>query len=195
MTKRLVWLLLAGGVGLGCMAIARADTYDNLTFTLLNGGAIAGPPGATVGWGFTLTNSENYVVISASEFDTTQNGGDGTYSDFIGPDFVVVGPANGFGDFPTVTQDFGLNSGVGSFTISPTATIGDMVLGESVLTFDVYSVSPNDPSFNPIGDTLANGLQISAPAEVLVTPEPSTGLLLLAAGLGLLVRRPRRLDA
>jgi hypothetical protein len=195
MMKRLVWLLLAGGVGLGSTAISRADTYDNLTFTLSNGGVIAGSPGATVGWGFTLTNSENYVVISASEFDTTQNGGDGTYSDFIGPDFVVVGPANGFGDLPTVTQDFGLNSGVGSFTISPTATIGDIVLGESVLTFDVYSVSPDDPSFNPIVDTLANGLEISAPAKVLVTPEPPTGLLLLAAGLGLLVRRPRRLGA
>jgi hypothetical protein len=77
---------------------------------------------------------------------------------------------------------------VGSFAISPSATIGDQVLGNITLTYDVYSVSPNDPSFNPFVDTLADGLQISHPAQVYVTPEPGTLLLLLtAASLGLVV--------
>jgi len=128
------------------------------------------------------------VVITESEFDITQNGGDGTYADFIGPNFVVAGPSNGFGDGPTVSQNFNaLNmSGVGSFAISPSATIGDFVLGNIVLTFDVYSVSPNDPSFDPTLDTLAKSLQLSAGAQVDVTPEPGSLLLLLTAtGLGL----------
>jgi len=188
MMKRLLLSLLVLGLGLGSATIARAGSVDNLTFTLSNGGFTSGIPGSTAGWGFTLTNTLNYVVITESEFDITQNGGDGTYGDFIGPNFVVVGPSNGFGDGPAASQNFNaLNmSGVGSFAISPSATIGDFVLGNIVLTFDVYSVSPNDPSFDPTLDTLAKSLQLSAGAQVDVTPEPGSLLLLLTAtGLGL----------
>ena len=138
MMKRLLLLLLVLGLGLGSATMARGGSVDNLTLTLSNSGWTSGLPGTTQGWGFTLTNTLNYVVITESEFDITQNGGDGTYADFIGPNFVVVGPTNGFGDGPTVSQNFdSLNMmGVGSFAISPSATIGDFVLGNIVLTFE-----------------------------------------------------------
>jgi len=183
MMKRLILLLLVVGTGLGCAATARADSVDNLTFTLSNGGKIAGNRGSTVGWGFTLTNTLNYVVIDASEFDITQASGDGTYTDIIGPNFIVVG--TGVYASTPITQAFDASvpSGVGSFSISPSASVGDIVLGTIVLTYDVYSVSPNDPSFDPFTDTLANGLQISASAQVNVTPEPAS-LLLLLTGVG-----------
>ncbi len=196
MMKRLLLLLLVLGLGLGSATMASGGSVDNLTLTLSNSGWTSGLPGTTQGWGLTLTNTLNYVVITESEFDPTQNGGDGTYADFIGPNFVVVGPTNGFGDGPTVSQNFdSLNMmGVGSFAISPSATIGDFVLGNIVLTFDVYSVSPNDPSFDPTVDTLAKSLQLSAGGQVDVTPEPGSLLLLLTAtGLGLaLLPRPGR---
>jgi len=193
MMKRLILSLLVLGVGLGGATVARGGTVTcgglcNLTFTLSNNGTASGVPGSTQGWGFTLSNTTNYVVIDASEFDITQNGGDGSYTDFAGPNFLVVGPSDGFGDNPTVSQSFNLASvlGAGSFAILPSATIGDTVLGDITLTFDVYSDSPNDPNFNPFADGLAYGLQISVPATLAVVPEPRSLLLLLTAiGLGL----------
>jgi len=195
MMKRLLLSLLVLGLG---VSVARAGSVNcggacNLTFTLSNNGNISGNPGTTVGWGFTLTNTTNYAVIDASEYDITQNAVDGTYNDFMGPNFIVVGPTNGFGDGPTVSQSFDLLGmlGAGSFAISPSATIGDFVLGNITLTFDVYSVSPNDPSFDPFADGLAFGQQVSVPAVVNVTPEPGTLLLLLTATGGGLVLLPR----
>ncbi len=186
MMKRLLLLLLVLGVGLGSAAVTRGDSIDNLTFALSNNGAISGNPGSTPGWGFTLTNTLNYVVIDASEFDITQNAADGSYMDIIGPNFIVVGTGVYAGTPITQTFDGSVPTGVGSFAILPSATIGDFVLGNIVLTYDVYSVSPNDPSFDPFADSLAKGLQISAGAQVDVTPEPGTLLLLLTAtGLGL----------
>jgi len=190
MMKRLLLWLLVLGTGLGGATIARGGTIDNLTFTLSNNGVISGNPGTAPGWGFSLTNTMNYVVIAASEFDITQNAGDGSYTDIIGPDFIVVGTGQ-YASTP-ISQVFDANvpTGVGSFAISPSATIGDQVLGTITLTYDVYSVSPNDPSFDPIVDTLANGLQTSASAQVNVTatPEPGSLLLLLTAtGLGLVL--------
>ncbi|HME00132.1 MAG TPA: hypothetical protein VKM93_22725 [Terriglobia bacterium] len=186
MMKRLLLLLLVLGVGLGSAAVARGDSIDNLTFALSNNGAISGNPGSTPGWGFTLTNTLNYVVIDASEFGITQNSGDGSYMDIIGPNFIVVGTGVYAGTPITQAFDASVPSGVGSFAILPSATIGDVVLGNITLTYDVYSVSPNDPSFDPFADSLAKGLQISAGAQVDVTPEPGTLLLVLTAtGLGL----------
>ena len=186
MIKRLLLSLLVLGLGLGSAAIARGSSLDNLTFTLSNNGIISGNPGTIPGWGFTLTNTTNYVVIDASEFDITQNAGDGSYTDIIGPNFIVVGTGVYAGTPITQVFDGSVPTGVGSFAILPTATIGDFVLGTITLTYDVYSVSPNDPTFDPFADLLANGQQISASAQVNVTPEPGSLLLLLtAAGLGL----------
>jgi len=185
MMKRLLLSLLVLGLGLGSATVAHSSPIDDLRFTLSNNGWISGDPGTTQGWGFTLTNTQNYVVIDASEFDITQNAGDGFYTDIIGPNFIIVG--TGVYAATPITQAFNgsVPTGVGSFTILPSAMSGDFVLGTITLTYDVYSVSPNDPSFDPFLDTLATGLQISATANVNVTPEPGSLLLLLtAAGLG-----------
>jgi hypothetical protein len=84
---------------------------------------------------------------------------------------------------------------VGSFLVSPSATPGELIAGLIVLTYDLYSVSPNDPNFNPNIDTISTGNLISTDAEVKVStiPEPGT-LLLLLSGLGLswLARLRRR---
>lgn len=122
---------------MGSAPVASGNAFDNLTFTLSNGGATSGTPGSTTGWGFTLTNTLNYVVIESSAFGITQNGGDGSYTDIIGSEFVVVGS----GSSPIV-QAFGESgpTGVGRFAISPSAPIGDVVLGTIVLTTDIFSV-------------------------------------------------------
>jgi hypothetical protein len=79
-------------------------------------------------------------------------------------------------------------TGIGSFFINPLAQPGDMAIGQIALSYDLFSLSPNDPNFDPFADTVSNGNFLMAPASVTVTktpgstPEPAS-LLLLAAGV------------
>jgi hypothetical protein len=56
-------------------------------------------------------------------------------------------------------------------------------VGNIVLTYDEFSLSPNDPAFKPTLETVANGVTVSAPPSVFVPPQasvPESGSLLLA---------------
>jgi hypothetical protein len=82
------------------------------------------------------------------------------------------------------------------FFISQLAQPGDKAIGQIVLSYDLFILSPNDPNFDPTTDTVSNGNFLMAPASVTVTtttvptPEPES-LLLLAIGLagGFLVKK------
>jgi len=168
---------------LALCGLARADQVPTLTLDPL-GGAISGPAGTTVGWGFTLTNlGVNFAVVTSSDFcvgviTSPCSNSLGTYTDFAGPQFILVGPSP---ENSSVTQAFDNNllTGMGSFLVNPGAT--GSVLGEIVLTYDLYSVSPNDPNFLPT-DIVSLGNLLTAPASVSAVPEPGS-LLLLASGL------------
>ena len=113
----------------------------------------------------------------------------GTYTDFAGAQFLVVGPP----ESPSVTQAFDntLLTGLGSFSINPAASGTES--GILVVTYDLYSVSPNDPTFS-FADEIAGGNYLAAAASVTVNststvPEPnSTWLLGMAPLLALLWR-------
>lgn len=150
------------------------------------GGALTGTPGSTVGWGFSLTNTTDFLQITSSEFCLDSSGVTtacqlptiGTYTDFIGPNGPVAGPPP---ESPTVTQafDLGTQQGAGSFTISAAAPVGAQNTGQIVFFYNLYSVSPNDPNFNPVTDTLATDQTLTAAASVTVVgatgvPEPAT---------------------
>jgi hypothetical protein len=175
--------------------LAHADSVPTLTLSPPSG-ALTGAAGATVGWGFTITNTSNFLLITSSDFcvgpiASPCSNSLGTFTDFIASDqFVVVGPAP---ESSSVSQAFSasLFSGIGSFLINNTAHPGDSVLGQIVLTYDLFSVSPNDPNFNPIADTISNGNFLTADASVSVagataTPEPGTSLLVSCGLLALL---------
>jgi len=154
------------------------------------GGAIAGLPGATVGWGFTLTNDTDFLLVTSADFVTVTSLG--TFTDYIAAfNFVLVGPPP---ETSPVSQAFnaGLLTGIGSFQISPLASAGDRALGEIVLTYDLFSVSPNDLNFDPVTDTVSVGNSLRANASVAAVPEPSTALLLGSALAGLWWRFRRR---
>ena len=155
-------------------------------------GIIAGNPGTTVGWGFTITNSSDYVVMTGAQF--CGNGSAppfcdplspslGTFTDFTGAQFLLIGPSP---ESISVTQSFDNagRTGVGSFSIDSGAVPGSVATGLIELTYDLFSVTPNSPDFNPLTDTISNGNFLTAPAEVDVisaVPEPTSFSLLLIA--------------
>jgi hypothetical protein len=182
-----------GIVMLGLMASLCLGQAPNLD--LPNGGLITGGPGQTIGWGFTFDDSGDtsgdFLLITGSDFCLGAFAPPcfnslGSYSDFVGADqFLVIGPS------PytlTATQDFDLSAetGTGSFTIVPAASLGDSVSGTLTLSYDVYDGDPAGGSANLI----AGSLTVSALAEVQVvsdTPEPATVLLLVLGGFGLAI--------
>ena len=166
-------------------------------------GSISAIRGSVIGWGFTLSNPDtNFLVVTSAAFckttvvagftvcDQFPDPALGFFTDYIAQsNFIVVGPAP---ESPIVTQAFNqiLLTGIGSFAIAPAAPYGTFS-GQILLTYDLYSRSPNDPLFNPDLDLLppdTRGNTVTANAAVSAIPEPAT-ILLVAAGGILLVRR------
>lgn len=152
---------------------------------------ISGNPGQTVGWGFTLTNTTDFLVPTGSELVISPLAG--TYTDFIVgfSQFFVLGPSP---ESATITEPFdpGTGMGLGSFAISPVAIPGSDWSGVLRFHYSLFSVDPNDPNFNPDTDTLVPDATVSADVRVHVNaaapvPEPSSMGLLAAALAGVLL--------
>jgi hypothetical protein len=182
------------------LAPARAATL----FTLENPVA-SGAPGATTGWGFTLSNDENFLLITSFQYcadpgalPACTSSSLGTFTSFAGlsSNADVVGPSPE--PSTSINRPFldGI-SGVGSFLINAGATPGALENGIIVLTYDLYTVSPNDSNFNPDTDIFSLSNTITANADVSVAseaaiPEPATVALTGAALAGLALLRRRR---
>jgi len=181
MLKRL--LLLSAFLGTLFCTSLQANTSFQLNPL---DGAISGTPGATIGWGFNLSNDENFLVVTSATFETSDSLG--TFTDFISTaNFFVVGPANSGSTVWAQTFNAGMQTGIGSFFINPGAAIGSVASGDMILTYDLFSRSPLDADFNPDIDTLSNGNVLTATASVAVSPIPEPGTYaMLLAGLGLL---------
>src|SRR5947207_12671115 len=114
-------------------AVATAALSAGPLLTLNPVGPLVGPPGSTVGWGFTLTNDVNWIEVVQAQFCLDFPLGNPCFSassqffDIISnpPQDVIVGPAG------SVTQPYnpGSNLGLGSFTIDPGAAPGSSVVG------------------------------------------------------------------
>ena len=150
-------------------------------------GMISGLPGETIGWGFTVTNDSqtDWLILTSANFTPTTS--IGTFTDYTGANFVVVGPAP---ESSSVTQPFlpAIQSGAGSFAINSNAPFG-IVAGQIVMTYDLYSQDPNSPSFDPIASLISTDNSLSAPASVQVVPEPATWLGMISALVLLRLRR------
>src|SRR5579875_495514 len=90
-------------------------------------GYVSGLPGATVGWGFTLSNPDSdFLLVTGSSFDAGCKGcpgppaAVGSYTDFIGNNFVIAGPSP---ESQSVSQPFNAShqTGAGSFTFALSA--------------------------------------------------------------------------
>lgn len=170
----------------------------------LDASTLYGLPGQTVGFGFAITSTPDaiydrgnipYLVITSADLQTDLGSYPvGVFTPFLATSFTVIGPDAGGGEVNPFSQHFddSLMTGIGSYAINAFQAIGDMAQGNIVLTYDEYSVSPNDPGFDPTLDTLLNGQLLTAPVTVIVgtapasVPEPAAPLLIgigLAAGI------------
>ena len=135
-----------------CMLAAGLRTRaDAFSFALdPANGAVEGPAGSTVGWGFTLTStSADFAVITGSDFcvgavSSPCSNTLGTYTDFTGSQFIVVGPAAGENTVSETFDNTAMN-GVGSFSISPADIPAESVVGEIALFYDLFSVDRTHP--------------------------------------------------
>lgn len=169
-------------LGLLVALLAASAAQATTTFELTpQSGLVTGSPGATVGWGFTLTNDEDFLVVSSAEFRT--GAGLGTFTDFISArNFFVVGNAPNTSTVWAQRFDPTAQTGVGSFAIDPSASVGSTLPGTISISYDLYARSPLDPAFDPDHDTLKLGQTLTAFASVAVIPVPEP-----ASWMGLLV--------
>jgi hypothetical protein len=172
-----------------------------ITFQLApSNGVVTGLAGQTVGWGFTLSNSgPDFLLVTGTSFVPAPLSSFGTFTDLLSPQvtagatFLVIGPAP---ETPSLQEVFDpvLHTGVGELTLSKTAA--GSVSGNIVVNYALFSVSPNNPNFNPDTDTIVPDASISAPAGAAISPEPGTLVLLSGAGLVcLLCRKHLRHDS
>jgi hypothetical protein len=139
-------------------------------------GQVTGTPGSRTGFGFTLVNDTDYLVFQQVQF--VPDAAPLPFEDFASEDFRVVGPSEG----ATWSEAFNLPSraGLGAFMIPAGANGGDTFAGEIRVYYDLFSVSPNDPSFDPGAHEVALGQFVAARANLLVSapaagvPEPGT---------------------
>jgi hypothetical protein len=152
-----------------------AHAAVELTLDPVNG-ALAGPPGATVGWGYTLINNTlDTLTLTGSRFDTSETWV--AYTDFVQflMDNAVIAP----GGQLTQVFNFTNQTGTGSVYIDPLAPVPGLALGQIVLVYNTDATDNN------------RGLEISANATVS-TPEPST-YALLCISLGVVGYAKRRM--
>ncbi|MEO8593734.1 MAG: PEP-CTERM sorting domain-containing protein [Candidatus Solibacter sp.] len=180
-SKRALTILLMAG-----MAVA---AHAGPVFQVLPGGTVGDFPGTTVGWGFTITNTTDYLVVTGSQFSPAPFAFFGSYQDLIGTGpLIVLGPSP---EPQTLTELFNLSlgTGVGAFHIA--ATAAGRLDGQLIVDYALFSVDPNDPNFDPDTDLLVADAQLSAPVSVFATPEPAS-LLLIAPGLFAMFRLRRK---
>ena len=164
-------------------------------------GAVAGVPGSTVGWGFTVnwtSTNGDWAVFTGSSLGSPDEAESNPalltlYTDFIG---AQGGPVD-FGLPPasspwTEAFNSGTSMGVGSYKIANGAVSGAQDTGEITFAFEVFN-----------GDPTTTGVQIgnvsqdyayfgtSTQFSVNIAPEPNTAML-LAGSLLLTVLVARR---
>jgi hypothetical protein len=153
--------------------VAFADTY---TFEdLPPGGNIAGPPGSTIGWGYSITNDSTtdwLVTVNLTSAPFT----DGT-ADASPFDFPIVSPSSTV----TLPYDQATNTGLFALTWDTTAPVGFTNAGVFTLSAEWWSGDPLTTGMflmDAPDETAAYSATVSG--TVVSAREPGSAWLLLA---------------
>jgi hypothetical protein len=174
----------------GAVSSAWGSTF---TFDLLpGGGAISGPAGSTIGWGYSITNESatDWLVTTGLNADSFV---DGTPSLLF--DFPTIAP----GSVVTVPFDALTSTGLYMLTCDAAAPVGSLNSGTFILSAQWWDGDPFGG-----GNYLMDALDASQVYSASVSeangaiPEPSSWLLALSAigalmGRKLVSRRHRRI--
>ncbi|MBS1823815.1 MAG: PEP-CTERM sorting domain-containing protein [Acidobacteria bacterium] len=161
--------------------------------TITPAGAASGTPGATVGWGFSLTPDDTeWITVIASFVLNESNASLGVYSDLIGSQ---GGPAGGVlppSPQPAWSQDFdpGLFTGLGSYTIDPLAVAGAINSGTIRVLYERYSDDPTQCGDCYI-DSAEWDLAFSVAVDDTSVPEPGSWALIATGAAAIAIRRMR----
>jgi hypothetical protein len=158
--------------------------------TIPSNGAISGPAGSTIGWGYSITNDDSALWVAAQSLNTSTAFTNGVF-DTNNFDLPVIAPGQ------TVSEAFAANSeGLAELTWDADAALGSENSGVFELSLAWYTENPILCGFTcTYGDpaqSFASTPYSALVAPAMITPEPSTGFL-LAGSLLLLVARGRRL--
>jgi hypothetical protein len=183
-----------------CFGIGHADAA---ALSISGNAIVSGAPGSTVGWGYQIVNNTSFFLFidnsafcgpggdpqftqCASPYNGVTNFGPalGTYTDFIANNLTVIAP----NATATLGFDAAAMSGIGEYTISPTAIPGSTdpanlatQTSKLFVTFQEYN---GDPFAG--GSQVSGDIEISTPVEaevqaVVATPEPAAWLLMGSA--------------
>ena len=120
---------------------------------------VYGRPGQTVSWGFRLRTDATYLFVTSVAF--VPDSSLGAFTDDISPHNLILGPPPHMASL----------HGAASFHIDPAAPV-QSVVGQLVITYNLYSRSISDPAFNPDTDLIQQGASVSASVRVEIVSGP-----------------------
>lgn len=173
-------ILLGAALTLAAVSVAQADSFTFSTLPL--NGALSGAPGATLGWGYSITNQSttNWLVLTNLSADLFQYGNPGAFIF----DFPIIAPLS------TVTVAYNSLNGTGlfEFTWDANAPAGFTNSGAFLLSGEFWDGDPlAGGNFVGFAPDQSAAYSVSVAAGTTPVPEPSTLLLvttgLVAAGL------------
>ena len=174
------------------IAAASANTLPIVQFTLdpLNG-SLAGAAGTSVGWGYTITSTDNgspaFVFIESFAFgDETSIG---TFSSFdSGVQFGV--PSTAASDGSPIIAHWEFNTSGLQYDIRPDALLWATSVGVMTMTYGVYfdadQTYDSGYTINAQFNDLDLNAKVSVNAQTTTVPEPGALTLLVFGVAGLL---------
>jgi hypothetical protein len=181
MTTRVLSLLACLLASTGAMNAGVIITLDPAS------GALQALPGATTGWGFTVTPDSNSTVSVISSFlENETNSSLGVYTDLIG---VEGGPNAGVlaSTDPIWTEAFsydsglGTGTGLGAYQIDPAAKLGDTDSGDIRVEYELFSESSLCPGCYLGTESFEVPFTVNVGTDPAVAPEPNSLNLAAAA--------------